>query len=165
MFLRIKDSILVIKTHPQDNGKITNYAYLDSDKPSNVILIGDITQRGKIISKKFIMFDQFDFNAAVASSDGFLTSSSSSILQAIALGIKAGIVDNFNNGFYDYLIPYEAIMLINSEEGLRYFLENKKLKISDKVLRYCGLENKNKDLIWRAIIKMFGEFDKKKNKH
>ena len=40
-FHRFKDFVLVIKTHPQDNGKITDYAYIDSNSPANVILIGD----------------------------------------------------------------------------------------------------------------------------
>ena len=75
-----KEFVFVIKTHPQDNGMVTNYAYLDSGKPLNVILIGDITQKSKIISKQFILFDEFDFNAALASSDGFLTTSSSCFL-------------------------------------------------------------------------------------
>ena len=41
-FSRMKDFVFVMKTHTQDNGKVTNYAYLDSGNPSNVILIGDI---------------------------------------------------------------------------------------------------------------------------
>jgi len=160
-FSRIKEFVFVMKTHSQDNGTVTNYAYLDSGKPSNVILIGDITKGRKIISKQFIIFDEFDFNAAIASSDGFLTTSSSSILQALALGIKTGIVDNFNNGYYDYLVNSKATMLINSEESLRHFLENKKLDISDKILSYCGLKNKNEQFdIGGHILKCLGEFDK-----
>jgi hypothetical protein len=160
-FSRIKEFVFVMKTHSQDNGKVTNYAYLDSGKPSNVILIGDITQRGKIISKQFILFDEFDFNAAITSSDGFLTTSSSSILQALILGVKTGIVDIFNNGFYDYLINYKATMLINSEESLRYFLENKKLDISDDILSYCGLKNENEEFdVGGHLLKCLGEFDR-----
>jgi len=160
-FSRIKEFVFVMKTHSQDNGKVTNYAYLDSGKPSNVILIGDITQRGKIISKQFILFDEFDFNAAITSSDGFLTTSSSSILQALILGVKTGIVDIFNNGFYDYLINYKATMLINSEESLRYFLENKKLDISDNILSYCGLKNYNEEFdVGVHLLKCMEEFDR-----
>lgn len=160
-FSRSKDFVFVIKTHPQDNGKVTNYAYLDSGSPSNIILIGDITQRGKIISKRFLLFDDFDFNAAVSSCDGFLTTSSSSILQALVLEVKAGIVDKFNNGYYDYLINYEATMLINSEESLRYFLENQKLDVSDNILGYCGLKNDNEDFdVGRHLLKCLGKFDK-----
>ena len=103
----------------QDNGNVTNHAYLNTARPTNVILIGDITQGDKIISKRFNVFKDFDFNAALASSDGLLTASSSSILQAVVLGVKGGIVDIFNNGFYDYLIKYKAAMLINSEKSLR----------------------------------------------
>jgi len=156
-----KEFVFVIKTHPQDNGMVTNYAYLDSGKPLNVILIGDITQKSKIISKQFILFDEFDFNAALASSDGFLTTSSSSILQALVLGNKAGIVDKFNNGYYDYLINHKAIMLVNSEESLRYFLENKKLDISDNLLSYCGLNNTNEEFdVGGHLLTFLGEFEK-----
>ncbi|MEC7479519.1 MAG: hypothetical protein VX562_01140, partial [Pseudomonadota bacterium] len=124
-FSHMQDFIFVIKTHPQDNGKITNYAYLDSLKPSNVILIGDIVQKNNI-SKQFMIFDDFDFNAAVSSCDGFLTFSSSSILQALVLGVKTGIVDRFKNGNYDYLVKHNASLLIDSEEKLRNFLKVKK---------------------------------------
>ena len=144
-FSRMKEFIFVIKTHPQDNGKISNYAYLDSAKPSNVILIGDITQQNKIVSKQFSIFEDFNFNAAVSSSDGFLTSSSSSILQALMLGVKTGIVDKFNNGNYDYLVNYKASLLIDSEESLQNFLNIKSFEVSDEILSYCGLKNKNKE--------------------
>ena len=133
--------VFVMKTHPQDNGRVTHYAYLDSRKPSNVILIGDITQQNKIASEEFRLFDEFDFNSAVASCDGFLTFSSTSILQALTLGVKTGVVDKFNNGYYDYLINHKASMLINNEESLQYFLESQKLDISNEILIYCGLKN------------------------
>ena len=160
-FSRIEDFVFVIKTHTQDNGKVTNYAYLDSGNPPSVILIGDTTQRGKIISKQFNIFDEFDFNAAISSSDGFLTTSSSSILQALVLDVKTGIVDKFNNGYYNYLVNYKATMLINSEESLRHFLTNKKLDISDNILSYCGLNNENADFdLGEHLLKCLGEFDK-----
>ena len=160
-FSNEKQFILAIKTHMQDNGNVTNNAYLDTTRPSNVILIGDITQGNKIISKKFNVFKDFDFNAAVASSDGFLTASSSTILQALVLGVKNGIVDIFNNGFYDYLIIHKATMLINSEKSLRYFLENKKLNISDDTLSYCGLKNYNEKFnIGAHLLKCMKEFDR-----
>ena len=157
----MEEFVFVMKTHTQDNGKVTNYAYLDSENPSNVILIGDIRQRGKIISKQFMLFDEFDFNGAISSSDGFLTTSSSSILQALVLGVKSGIVDKFNNGYYDYLVNYKATMLINSEESLKLFLETKELDISDNILSYCGLKNKNEQFdIGGHALKCLGEFDK-----
>jgi hypothetical protein len=160
-FSRLKDFIFVIKTHPQDNGKVTHYAYLDSGKPFNVILIGDITQGSNIISKQFILFDNFDFNVAISSSDGFLTFSSSSILQALTLGVKTGIVDKFGNGFYDYLINHKATMLINSEESLKFFLDNQKLDVSDDILSYCGLKNDNEEFdVGRHLLKCLGKFDK-----
>ena len=55
-FLNNPDITLVIKTHTQDDGKITDYAYLDADQPSNIILIGDATQKKVIASKHFIIF-------------------------------------------------------------------------------------------------------------
>ena len=61
------------------------------------------------------------------------------------LGIKAGVVDIFNNGFYDYLVNYKAIMLIRDEPSLLNFFENKKLSISDSVLIHCGLKNDKQD--------------------
>jgi hypothetical protein len=162
-FSSLKEFIFVIKTHTQDNGKVTNYAYLDSGSPSNVILIGDIRQKSEIISKQFNLFDEFDFNAAVSSSDGFLTTSSSSILQALVLGIKSGIVDKFNNGYYDYLVNYKATMLINSRESLGHFLDNKKLDISDDTLSYCGLNNENENFdLGEHLLKCFHEFHQHK---
>ena len=140
-FANNSEFTFVIKTHTQDDGKITNYAYLDSGKPSNIFLIGDATQKTRIASKKFKIFNEFNFNLAVATSDGFLTSSSSSILQALALDIKSGIVDLFNNGFYDYLVGYNAVSLINSKNSLAQFLDSKYLPINDSTLRFCGLKN------------------------
>lgn len=144
-FSELKDFTLVIKTHPQDDGKITNYAYLDSKNPSNVILIGDEAKKGQMISSNFLIFNGFDFNLAISSCDGFLTSSSTSIFQALVIGIKAGIIDKFDNGFYDYLIDHKAAMLINSEESLQKFLETKNLDISDNTLSHFGLKNMHED--------------------
>ena len=111
------------------------------------------------------MFDDFDFNAAIISSDGFLTFSSSSILQALRLGVKTGIVDKFNNGFYDYLINHKATMLINSDESLQHFLENQKLDISDDVLSYCGLKNNNEEFdVGAHLLKCLEEFDRNNEK-
>ena len=118
-FANNSEFTFVLKTHTQDDGKITNYAYLDSGQPSNIFLIGDATQRTKIASKEFNIFNEFDFNSAIATSDGFLTSSSSSILQALALDIKSGIVDLFNNGFYDYLVEYDAVKACKFGEKFR----------------------------------------------
>jgi len=160
-FSRMKDFIFVIKTHPQDNGKVSNYAYLDSVKPSNVILIGDAAQKSKIISNQFIIFDDFNFNAAICSSVGFLTFSSSSILQALTLGVKTGVVDKFNNGNYDYLVNYKASMLINSEENLQDFLKVKTFDISEEILSFCGLKNENDEFdVSEYLLKSLREFDK-----
>ncbi|MEL0237916.1 MAG: hypothetical protein VW946_00440 [Gammaproteobacteria bacterium] len=159
-FSHYKNLALVIKTHPQDNGKITNYAYLDSKSPCNVFLIGDIAQKGHINSSNFQIFEQFDFNAAISSSDGFLTSSSSSILQALMLGIKAGIVDNFANGYYDYLVSSKAAMLVNSKESLQDFIEIKHIDVTDEILSYCGLKNNNKEFdVGRHLLKCLKKID------
>lgn len=161
-FQHIKDFVLVIKTHPQDNGKITNYAYLDSSKPENVILIGDKKQERNIVSKKFNLFDDFDFNAAISSSDGFITASSSAILQAMMLDIKTGIIDMYNDGFYDYLINYKATKLINTQESLRSFLMNKKPDISDDILSHIGLKNNNEAFdIGTHLLECLKEVDQK----
>ena len=107
-FSNLKDFIFVLKTHPQDNGKVTNYAHIDSEAFSNLFFIGDMRQKHTMVSKQFKIFDNFDFNAALSSCDGFLTTSSSSIMQALKLGVKSGIVDKFNNGNYHYLVNYKA---------------------------------------------------------
>ena len=163
-FSHMQDFIFVIKTHPQDNGKITNYAYLDSLKPSNVILIGDIVQKNNI-SKQFMIFDDFDFNAAVSSCDGFLTFSSSSILQALVLGVKTGIVDKFKNGNYDYLVKHKASLLIDSEEKLRNFLKVKTFDLSDEILSYCGLKKNNNEFnVGKYLLECLREFDENNEK-
>ncbi len=162
-FSGIEDTVFVMKTHTQDKGMITNYAFLDSGSPSNIFLVGDIRQRGKMVSDHFNLYEQFDFNAAVSSCDGFLTTSSTSILQALTLGAKSGIVDKFNNGYYDYLVEYKASMLINDEESLQHFLENEKLEISDKILSYCGLKNEDKQFNMQTHISMCLAEIKRKN--
>lgn len=144
-FYRLEDYTLIIKTHPQDNGNITNYAYQDSKSPSNVYLIGDIAQKNKVSQHNFQIFESFNFNAAIGCCDGFLTSSSSSILQALMLGIKTGIIDRFENGHYDYLITSNASMLINNEESFKTFLEKEQLNVKDEILSYCGLSNNKKE--------------------
>lgn len=164
-FSHMKEFILVIKTHPQDNGKITNYAYLDSEEPSNIILIGDIIQKNHIISEQFIIFNDFNFNAAISSCNGFLTFSSSSILQAIALGIKTGIVDKFSNGNYDYLVSYKTSMLIDNEESLKIFLKTKTFDISDEILSYCGLKNEDNEFdVGKYLLKCLRGLDKDNKK-
>ena len=72
-------------------------------------------------SKNFIFFDNFDFNLAISSSHGFLTTSSTSILQALALGVKTGVVDKFMNGHHKNLIKCKATVLIDSEKSLTEF--------------------------------------------
>ena len=99
----------------------------------------------------------------MSSSDGFLTSSSSSILQALVLGVKTGIVDKFNNGYYDYLINYEATNLVNDELSLKLFLDNDQKIIKEEVLTYCGLhsENNNFDLSTH-LLSSLDEFNLRK---
>lgn len=137
--------VLVMKTHTQDLGRITYNAFEDVGSPSNVLLVGDSRQKSRIVSNDFYIFEDFDFNAAVSSCDGFLTTSSSSVLQALVLGVKSGIVDIFNNGYYDYLVNYDASLLINDESSLANFLNIKTIDVSDEVLKYCGLKNKNEN--------------------
>ena len=68
-----------------------------------------------------------------------LTTSSSSVLQALSLGVKSGIVDQFDNGYYEYLIKYNACAPIKTADSLARFLQNQESIISDAVLSYCGL--------------------------
>ena len=105
-------------------------------------MIGDARQRGRMASSQFRLFEDFDFNSAISSSNAFLTTSSSSVLQAIALGVKSGIVDQFNNGYYEYLIKYDACKLIQTKDSLIIFLQDEECFISDEVLSYCGLRDK-----------------------
>ena len=48
VFLDNPEFILVIKTHTQDNGRVTNYSYMSAGEPLNIILIGDIRQKDKL---------------------------------------------------------------------------------------------------------------------
>ena len=52
-FSSSEEFIFVLKTHTQDDGKVTNYAYLDSGAPSNLIVIWDIRQKNSMVSKTF----------------------------------------------------------------------------------------------------------------
>jgi len=154
-----KDLILVIKTHRQDNGNILNYAYEDAGKPTNIVLIGDALQKYKMKSKVFTFFDNFNFNLAISSSNGFLTTSSTSILQALVLGIKTGVVDKFKNGHHKNIIKYKATRLIDSEESLKKFIENKKIILSDKILDSLGLSNSTTFDTEKEIKKYSAEFN------
>ena len=108
-------------------------------------MIGDKTQKGQINLRNFLLFDHFDFNAAISSCYGFITSSSSSILQALLLNIKTGIVDKFDNGFYEYLVTQKATTLINDEKSFQKFLDTKKSDVTDSILNHCGLKNNNEE--------------------
>jgi hypothetical protein len=143
-FSKQYEYIFVIKTHTQDDGMITFLAYLDAGSPANVVLIGDETQKNNIASEQFQIFPGFDFNSAIASSNGFLTSSSSSILQSILLGTKSGIVDLFKNNFYGFLIQNKAAILINDRNSLINYLGNDSLEINNDTLEFCGLKSQSK---------------------
>ena len=157
-FSQRKDFILVIKTHRQDSGNILNYAYQDVNNPTNIILIGDILQKNKMKSKNFIFFDNFDFNLAISSSHGFLTTSSTSILQALALGVKTGVVDKFMNGHHKNLIKCKATVLIDSEKSLKEFLENKNINLQDRIIDSLGLNNSNTFDIEKKLTEYSDEF-------
>lgn len=145
-FSHKKDYILCIKTHHQDDGNITNSAYVFSKKPSNVILIGDMAQKKNFKSNNFLFFEQFNFNAAIKSSNGFLTSSSTSIFQALALDVKSGIIDLFKNQYFLELSKFQEVNLIENEKALDKFIKIEKIKLSDKFLKYTGLNYKNNEL-------------------
>lgn len=137
------DFLLVVKTHRQDAGKITNNAYEDNNRPSNVILVGDKLQKRNLNLNNFKFFDNFDFNSAISSSDGFLTISSTSILQAIMLKTKAGVIDIFHNGYYKNLIKLKAAKLIDAVESLESFLYYDDNFISKEILTQIGLNSSN----------------------
>lgn len=147
-----EEFILIIKTHRQDIGKVTSTAYEDNHKPSNVILIGDINLKRNFKPNNFKFFDNFDFNSAIKSSNGFLTISSTSILQAIMLNIKAGVIDTFNYGHHKNLIKLNVVKLINNYESLEKFLENADNSISEQTLNNLGLN----------IIDLNNDFDLEK---
>ena len=126
-FSDYSEYVLVIKTHTQDNGRVTYCSYLSAGEPLNTILIGDIRQKDKIVSKKYKLFPNFNFNAAVKASDGFITSSSSSILQALLLGTKSAVLDKYDNNFYNYLIDQKAAFLISNKPDLRSYLNHENL--------------------------------------
>ncbi len=151
-FSKQLDYVFVIKTHTQDDGKITFLAYLDSGSPDNIVLIGDETQKKNISSREFQIFPGFNFNAAIASSNGFLTASSSSILQSLVLGTKSGIVDLFNNNFYGYLIKNNASILINDSNSLINYLRYDSLEITSDTLEFCGLKSQSEFDLGKQLI-------------
>ena len=138
-FSLLNEFILVIKTHRQDIGNVTNNAYVENNRPTNVILVGDELQKKNLNSKNFKFIDNFDFNSAIYSSYGFLTISSTSILQAIMLKIKAGVIDIFHYGHHKNLIKSNVVKLINNNEHLEKFLKNSNNSISEEVLNHLGL--------------------------
>ena len=161
-FLENDEYVLVIKTHTQDNGRITSYSYLSAGEPLNTILIGDYRQKDKIVSKQYKLFQDFNFNAAVQSSDGFITSSSSSILQALLLGTKSAILDKYDNDYYKYLIDLGAAVSITNKSDLYRFLDHEPLDSSDEVLKYCGLSDNYDDFDMSAhIMDAFSEHKKR----
>ena len=159
-FSKKLDYIFIIKTHSQDDGKITYYAFKDACKPSNCILIGDTKQKKKMVSKKFKVLNKFDFNSAMVNCDGFITSTSSSILESLVLGVKSGIIDLFSNGSYNYLINYNAVSLIDNDESLNQFLNNDQISITNQILGYCGLKKENEFNIEGHIQKSLEEYHK-----
>lgn len=161
-FSDYSEYVLVIKTHTQDNGRVTYCSYLSAGEPLNTILIGDIRQKDKIVSKKYKLFPNFNFNAAVKASDGFITSSSSSILQALLLGTKSAVLDKYDNNFYNYLIDQKAAFLITNKPDLRSYLNHENLVYSEEVLQYCGLSANYGDFDMNSYIKKeFSEHKKR----
>ena len=151
-FKHDKKFTLVVKTHPQDRGRVTNCAFKDSGKAKNIFLIGDISQKNKMISNDFYVIENFNFNSAISSSEGLLTQSSSSILQALILGVKTGVVDKFENGFHKFIINKGASTRITDETSLKIFLKNKKFDLTDDILNHFGLKNNYKDFDLGACL-------------
>ena len=138
-FSYYKDEVLVVKTHSQDDGSVTLLAYKASGSPSNVELVGDFKQKSRMSSKYFNFFPDFDFNTAIKTSNGFITTSSSSILQAVTLDIKAGVLDLTGHGMYRELINNCGALLIDSEKSLESFMETLEWHVSVDALNFYGL--------------------------
>tara|TARA_Y200000002_G_scaffold382956_1_gene402236 strand:- start:1901 stop:3673 length:1773 start_codon:yes stop_codon:yes gene_type:complete len=164
-FSEKNEFILIVKTHPQDKGRITNRAFIETGMSKKIILVGDAAQRGKMVSKHFTLIENFNFNCAIASSDGFLTSSSSSILQALLLDVKTGVIDKFENGFYDFLINRKASVQIFDKESLKYFLDNKKINLSGDVISHFGLKNDDEEFdLQSCLLECMNDFYRNKKK-
>ena len=135
-----KNYYLVVKIHPQDSGEISSLAFNQSNKPKNVKLIKDKVQKHQVKINNFYTFDSFDFNAALASSDGFITSHSSSVLQALSLNIKIGILDMVRHNNFRPMIDYGGAVLIKDSNSLKYFLDQDKIFIPSDLLKFYGLD-------------------------
>ena len=81
------------------------------------------------------------------------------------MGVKTGIVDKFNNGYYDYLIKYNASNLINDKKSLDSYLNDDKKVVTEEVLAFCGLQDKNNLFDLNAhLVNCLNEFNKAKGK-
>ena len=142
---KIDNTCLVVKIHPQDTGKITLLAYNNANRPDNVKLIADLAQKENIISPDFNIFPSFNFGAAMSSCDGFITSHSSSAMEALALKIKIGILDIVDHCNFRPMIKYQGAVLINGKSSLDYFLKIKNWRTSHEALKYYGLDSKKNE--------------------
>ena len=77
----------------------------------------------------------------LSSSDFFITSSSSSLLEAILLGVKSGVVDIYGDGYFQSLIDSNAVQKISCERDVHTFLTESYKEVSEHVLRKHGLIN------------------------
>jgi hypothetical protein len=157
-FSLLQNICLVIKTHRQDSGKVTLLAYNQSNRPENVKLIGDAAHESSAMSSDFCVFPDFDFNAALVSSDGFITSYSSSAMQALALNVKTGILDMVNHGFMRPMIEHGGAVLIDDKGSLEYFLNIDEWCASDDAIKFYGLQiNVNNDFdLGRNLLELAG---------
>lgn len=164
-FSKYKKNYLVIKLHPQDDGKITLLVYKKLNKPQNIIIITDKFKKLDSSVMNFKYYEKFDFNEALKACDSFITSYSSTAIQALALNIKIGILDIVNHCYLRPMIDYKGAVLINNANSLKNFLLSKKYQISKKALKFYGLEftkNKNFDLN-KAIMQLAKLTIQKKN--
>ena len=111
----------VVKIHPSDDGLAMHRAYLRAGEPENILLVADSSRKARSATH-FKVFSTFDFNSALVSCDAFLTSTSSSALQAAMLGVKTGIVDTVNHGLFRDLVVMEGAKLIFDSASLHNFL-------------------------------------------
>ena len=74
-------------------------------------------------------------------------------------------MDKFNNGYYDYLIKYDASNLINDKKSLDSYLNDDKKVVTDEALTFCGLQDKNNMFDLNAhLVNCLNEFKRARGK-
>ena len=154
-FAADSDHTLVIKIHPSDDGMATHRAYLSAGEPLNVLLVAN-TSRRQYPSTHFKVFSTFHFNAALVSCDAFITSTSSSVLQAVMLGVKVGLVDTINHGLFRDLVTMNRAKLIDDKASLNDFLSAGVVNPEPgDFTRFYGLSNKQDTEFPQQLLQLY----------